>query len=68
MPLGEPALLITLLLSAGMGIWGLTRVFNIGAKFVELEQSHDQRANLLIALAAAEVKKDRSATPLEPAN
>lgn len=68
MPIGEPALLIAFFLCAGLGIWGLARIFNIGAKFVEFEQSHDQRANLLIAIAAAETKKHRSSTTLNPAD
>ena len=57
MPIGEPALILALLLSGILGIWGLARVFNVGAKFTQLEQSHEQRANLLIALAAIEAKQ-----------
>ena len=59
------SLLIALILSAGMGIWGLARVFNIGAKFAEFEQSHDHRADLLIAITAAELKKNKAAASLE---
>ena len=58
MPIGEPALVTALILSAVLGIWGLARVFQVSSRFSQLESSHDQRASVLIALAAAESKRD----------